>query len=209
MTGVRACNGRSGRGLRRIRRRERRSRKPENGVRAVHSGELEARRRRHSSRPRRGRSGSRIRPPPSPRSWLSRGSRRVRRRVGFESANPRARRVRPPPMTSEPWGRRVGVTFAQVALRPVDAATSTRSISATTQAHGRARSLSVNRLAPRVGLEPTTLRLTAGCSTIELSGSGDVVGGRSVGSRRGLGVFWGRSARVARPSVGLEEGAGS
>ena len=209
MTGVRACNGRSGRGLRRIRRRERRSRKPENGVRAVHSGELEARRRRHSSRPRRGRSGSRIRPPPSPRSWLSRGSRRVRRRVGFESANPRARRVRPPPMTSEPWGRRVGVTFAQVALRPVDAATSTRSISATTQAHGRARSLSVNRLAPRVGLEPTTLRLTAECSTIELSGSGDVVGGRSVGSRRGLGVFWGRSARVARPSVGLEEGAGS
>ena len=28
-------------------------------------------------------------------------------------------------------------------------------------------------LAPRVGLEPTTLRLTAGCSTIELSGSDD------------------------------------
>ena len=28
-------------------------------------------------------------------------------------------------------------------------------------------------MAPRVGLEPTTLRLTAGCSTIELSGSDD------------------------------------
>src|SRR5690349_25058685 len=27
-------------------------------------------------------------------------------------------------------------------------------------------------MAPRVGLEPTTLRLTAACSTIELSGSG-------------------------------------
>ena len=29
--------------------------------------------------------------------------------------------------------------------------------------------ISVKRMAPRVGLEPTTLRLTAGCSTIELS----------------------------------------
>jgi uncharacterized protein (DUF1330 family) len=28
-------------------------------------------------------------------------------------------------------------------------------------------------LAPRVGLEPTTLRLTAGCSTIELSGNAE------------------------------------
>jgi len=54
-------------------------------------------------------------------------------------------------MTGESWERRVGVTCAQAALRPGDAATSTRSISATTQAHGRARSLSVNRLAPRVG----------------------------------------------------------
>ena len=30
-----------------------------------------------------------------------------------------------------------------------------------------------SNLAPRVGLEPTTLRLTAECSTIELSGNSD------------------------------------
>lgn len=29
-------------------------------------------------------------------------------------------------------------------------------------------------MAPRVGLEPTTLRLTAGCSAIELPRNGDV-----------------------------------
>ena len=179
-TGARARNGRRRRGLRRIRRCERLSREPENGVPAVYFGELDARLRRHSSLLSRGRSGSRIRPPPSPRSWLSRGSRRVRRRVGFESANPRARCIRTPPMTGESGGRRVGVTCAQAALRPGDAATSTRSLSATRQARGRARSLSVNRLAPRVGLEPTTNRLTAGCSTIELSGKS--VGNEAVAS---------------------------
>src|SRR5262249_6567415 len=51
-------------------------------------------------------------------------------------------------------------------------------------------SLASTQLAPRVGLEPTTLRLTAGCSTIELSGSSScsvVVGGRS--SRKGSTVL--------------------
>ena len=36
--------------------------------------------------------------------------------------------------------------------------------------------------APRVGLEPTTTRLTAGCSTIELSGT--VIGGGAAEARR-------------------------
>ena len=36
----------------------------------------------------------------------------------------------------------------------------------------RSTGLSYTSLAPQVGLEPTTLRLTAGCSTIELLGNG-------------------------------------
>ena len=39
------------------------------------------------------------------------------------------------------------------------------------RASGAQKSLAGVRLAPRAGLEPATLRLTAGCSTIELSGN--------------------------------------
>jgi hypothetical protein len=54
-----------------------------------------------------------------------------------------------PPMTGEFGVRAVGVTCAQAAARAGDAATLTRCVSATAQAHVRARSLSVNSLAPR------------------------------------------------------------
>jgi hypothetical protein len=59
------------------------------------------------------------------------------------------------------------------------------------------------RMAPRVGLEPTTTRLTAGCSTIELPGSAGGKGypagasSQAAGAARALRGPWVRSVRHA------------
>src|SRR6185503_10923281 len=69
----------------------------------------------------------------------------------------------------------------------------------------------VGRLAPQVGFEPTTLRLTAGCSTLELLRTGRPLGARgdyrqAPGGRstwaRGLPVEWPAGGRRGRGRAG-------
>src|SRR6185437_9531789 len=62
-------------------------------------------------------------------------------------------------------GRRVPENWKSRYLRPAARSLQSSGIPAVNQ---RAETVSGKSLAPRVGLEPTTLRLTAECSTIEL-----------------------------------------